>query len=60
MVARAGGKGLNVARVLRQLGAETVVLGLLGGAAGEHIEAELATAGVPAQFTRLGGRPAGR
>ncbi|MFI6272430.1 1-phosphofructokinase family hexose kinase [Micromonospora zamorensis] len=54
VVARAGGKGLNVARVLRQLGAETVVLGLLGGASGEHIEAELAAAGVPAQFTRLG------
>ncbi|MEU7842221.1 1-phosphofructokinase family hexose kinase [Micromonospora sp. NPDC049114] len=53
VVSRAGGKGLNVARVLRQLGAETMVLGLAGGAAGEQIEAELATAGVPAQFTRL-------
>ncbi|MFJ6167933.1 1-phosphofructokinase family hexose kinase [Micromonospora orduensis] len=55
VVSRAGGKGLNVARVLRQLGAETLVLGLLGGAAGEHIEAELATAGMPAQFIRLSG-----
>ncbi|WP_406076748.1 1-phosphofructokinase family hexose kinase [Micromonospora sp. NBC_00858] len=53
VVSRAGGKGLNVARVLRQLGAETLVLGLSGGAVGEHIEAELAAAGVPAQFTRL-------
>ncbi|MFE0529485.1 1-phosphofructokinase family hexose kinase [Micromonospora parva] len=53
VVSRAGGKGLNVARVLRQLGAETMVLGLAGGAAGERIEAELATAGVPARFTRL-------
>ncbi|WCN83131.1 1-phosphofructokinase family hexose kinase [Micromonospora sp. LH3U1] len=55
VVARAGGKGLNVARVLRQLGAETLVLGLLGGAAGEHIEAELAASGMPAQFTRVDG-----
>ncbi|MFF0122370.1 1-phosphofructokinase family hexose kinase [Micromonospora arida] len=55
VVSRAGGKGLNVARVLRQLGADTLVLGLLGGAAGEHIQAELATAGLPAQFTHLSG-----
>ncbi|SCL71101.1 tagatose 6-phosphate kinase [Micromonospora citrea] len=53
VVCRAGGKGVNVARVLRQLGAETLVLGLLGGAAGDRIEAELAAVGVPAHFTRL-------
>ncbi|MEV7331475.1 1-phosphofructokinase family hexose kinase [Micromonospora sp. NPDC093244] len=53
VVSRAGGKGLNVARVLRQLGAETMVLGLTGGAAGDQIEAELAAAGIPAWFTRL-------
>ena len=44
--ARAGGKGINVARTLRQLGCETVVTGLAGGATGEAIRAELAAAGI--------------
>ncbi|MEU4426696.1 hexose kinase [Actinoplanes sp. NPDC024001] len=53
VVTRAGGKGVNVARVLRQLGAPTLVLGLAGGAAGRHIEAELSAADIPAHFTGL-------
>ena len=52
---RPGGKGLNVARVLRALGAEVLVLGLAGGAAGEEVRAGLDAAGVPARFTPVAG-----
>ncbi|MEU8367166.1 1-phosphofructokinase family hexose kinase [Micromonospora tulbaghiae] len=53
VIARAGGKGVNVARVLHRLGAPVLVLGLAGGATGERLEAELTGAGLPARFTRL-------
>jgi tagatose 6-phosphate kinase len=43
---RAGGKGLNVARVLAALGHETVVTGFAGGATGETLRALLAAAPV--------------
>jgi tagatose 6-phosphate kinase len=43
---RAGGKGVNVARVLHALGAPVVVTGLLGGVTGDIIRAELASAGL--------------
>jgi tagatose 6-phosphate kinase len=41
---RAGGKGVNVARVLRALGHETVVTGFVGGATGDAARSELASA----------------
>ena len=44
---RAGGKGVNVARVLRALGREVVTLQPLGGDAGRWIERELTAAGLP-------------
>lgn len=44
--ARAGGKGVNVARVLHALGHDTVVTGLAGGASGQAIRADLAAAGL--------------
>jgi len=50
---RAGGKGLNVARVLHQLGEPTIVLGLLGGAGGSLIAAEISTAGIDARWTPI-------
>ncbi len=53
--ARPGGKGLNVARTLRALGADVLVLGLAGGVTGTAVESALAEAGVPAAFTRIGG-----
>ncbi|WP_229070744.1 1-phosphofructokinase family hexose kinase [Actinoplanes sp. DH11] len=57
VVTRAGGKGVNVARVLGRLGSDAVVLGLIGDdATGSDITAELAQAGVPARFVRVGGR----
>ncbi|MFB9675503.1 1-phosphofructokinase family hexose kinase [Streptosporangium vulgare] len=52
---RAGGKGVNVARVLATLGAEVVATGLAGGSTGAEITTDLATAGVPARFAPVAG-----
>ena len=49
--ARPGGKGLNVARTLHALGADVLLVGLAGGAAGESVRSGLDAAGVPAAFT---------
>ncbi|HEY0448520.1 hexose kinase [Actinophytocola sp.] len=43
---RAGGKGVNVARVLHALGHDTLVTGFAGGDTGRAIRAELDTAGI--------------
>jgi tagatose 6-phosphate kinase len=53
--ARPGGKGLNVARTLRALGADVLVLGLAGGITGTGVEAALRELGVPGAFTAIGG-----
>jgi tagatose 6-phosphate kinase len=53
--ARAGGKGLNVARTLRAIGAEVQLTGLAGGVAGEQLLSALVELGMPASFTRIGG-----
>jgi tagatose 6-phosphate kinase len=53
--ARPGGKGLNVARTLRALGADVLVLGLAGGITGTGVVAALGELGVPADFTAIGG-----
>ncbi|MDQ0893126.1 1-phosphofructokinase family hexose kinase [Agromyces ramosus] len=45
--ARAGGKGLNVARVLHGAGHEVLALATTGGATGAEFTAELAASGVP-------------
>jgi hypothetical protein len=50
---RAGGKGINVARVLRQLGEEVVVAGLCGGRTGAVITDDLATSGSARCLTPL-------
>ena len=50
---RAGGKGLNVARVLHQLGSPAVVLGFLGGHHGSLVADEIAAAGISARWTRI-------
>jgi tagatose 6-phosphate kinase len=52
---RPGGKGLNVARTLRALGADVLVLGLAGGSTGTGVAAALGELGVPGAFTRIGG-----
>lgn len=52
---RAGGKGVNVARVLHALGEEAVVAGLAGGPTGEALRADLAAAGLPDALTPIAG-----
>lgn len=53
--ARPGGKGLNVARTLRVLGADVLVIGLAGGLTGEAVKSALGETGVPAAFTPIAG-----
>lgn len=50
---RAGGKGVNVARVLAALGRDVLVTGLSGGPNGRAVEADLAAAGLPAALTPI-------
>jgi tagatose 6-phosphate kinase len=47
---RAGGKGLNVARLLHALGEPVVATGLAGGTTGARIRSLLAAEGVPDSF----------
>ena len=46
VAARAGGKGVNVARVLAALGHDVMVTGLAGGLVGEEVRADLRAAGL--------------
>lgn len=46
----AGGKGLNVTRVLAQTGAGVFASGLAGGTTGAFIERQLQSTGIPHQF----------
>jgi tagatose 6-phosphate kinase len=50
---RAGGKGVNVSRVLGALGHKTVVCGFAGGPTGEAIRADLASAGFDTMLTPI-------
>jgi tagatose 6-phosphate kinase len=50
-----GGKGLNVARTLRSLRTDVLVIGLAGGLTGEAVRSALGEAGVPAAFTPIAG-----
>jgi tagatose 6-phosphate kinase len=52
---RAGGKGVNVSRVLHALGHDTVVCGFVGAPTGEVITADLAAAGLDAVITPIAG-----
>ena len=51
----AGGKGLNVSRVLCQLGDDVVATGLLGGHMGEYMAELMKADGIPADFTPIAG-----
>jgi len=51
--AQAGGKGLNVARILRAVGADVQVVGFAGGATGDKVKSALGNLGVPSAFTRI-------
>ncbi|MGH3436639.1 MAG: 1-phosphofructokinase family hexose kinase [Sciscionella sp.] len=52
---RAGGKGINVARVLHALGHQVVATGLAGGADGQRVRAELRAAGIAEEFVPISG-----
>jgi len=51
----AGGRGVAAARVLHAFGHDVLAAGLVGGAAGELIRADLAKSGVPTAFTQIRG-----
>ena len=53
--AQAGGKGLNVARTLRAIGADVQVIGFAGGITGEEVSSALGELEVPTAFTRISG-----
>ena len=52
---RAGGKGINVARVLHVLGEEVLVTGLVGGDTGAQIRADVRAAGLAEAFQEVTG-----
>ncbi|MDY0813072.1 hexose kinase [Kitasatospora purpeofusca] len=52
---QAGGKGVNVARVLTALGRPALVTGLAGGSTGRAVRAELAAAGIAEDLVPLAG-----
>jgi 6-phosphofructokinase 2 len=51
----AGGKGIDVSRVVRELGGQSVALGLVGGYDGLNLEGLLINAGVMTDFTKISG-----
>ena len=51
----AAGKGIDVSRVIRELGGQSVALGLIGGYDGLQLEGLLVNAGVMTDFTRISG-----
>jgi len=51
----AGGKGLNVARVLHHLGAPTVAVAPVGGGAGQFLASRLTEEGIPFDFLTIAG-----
>jgi len=52
---RAGGKGVNVARVLQALGAATAVTGFVGGATGAAVRRDLAASGLVDELVAIDG-----
>jgi 1-phosphofructokinase len=51
----AGGKGINVAKAVKQFGAEVCALGFVAGSNGRFILEALAAGGIPADFTNVTG-----
>lgn len=49
----AGGKGLNVARVIVQMGENVLATGVLGGTIGEYIIQELTKSSIPNSFLKI-------
>jgi 1-phosphofructokinase len=51
-----GGKGVNVSRVLRELGGDSIAMGLVAGSLGRFIEASLEKAGIAHAFLHTPGQ----
>ena len=49
----AGGKGINVSKVLRSLGTDSLATGILGGGTGRYIENSLREAGIACDFVHV-------
>jgi 6-phosphofructokinase 2 len=49
----AGGKGVNVSRIIRELGGQSVALGFMGGFNGLEAESRLTNEGIICDFTRI-------
>ena len=47
----AGGKGINVSKVIKKMGGESIALGILGGGSGKKIKDMLDTSGIKSNFT---------
>jgi 6-phosphofructokinase 2 len=52
---RAGGKGIDVSRVIKELGGQSIALGFIGGYSGLELESRLLYEGVVCSFTRING-----
>jgi len=52
---RAGGKGIDVSRVIKELGGQSIALGFIGGYSGLELESRLIYEGVVCRFTRING-----
>lgn len=48
-----GGKGINVSRILKELGLDNVAWGFLGGFTGEFVETALEKTGLKTDFTKV-------
>lgn len=55
MIATAGGKGLNVARVAKLLGEFVMASGLIGGSNGKFIDKRIKEEGIESQFVKIKG-----
>ncbi|HUX86594.1 MAG TPA: 1-phosphofructokinase [Chloroflexota bacterium] len=51
-----GGKGVNVSRVLAEIGGQSLATGFLAGSLGDLIEKSLRDAGIPVDFIRIPGQ----
>ena len=54
-VATAGGKGLNVARIVSLLGEQVTAAGFIGGHSGRYVEEILQNSGIQSDFTHVDG-----
>ena len=50
---RAGGRGIDVSRVIRTLGGQSIALGFIGGYDGLELEARLINEGIICDFTKI-------